>query len=339
MSEGVDYAFPPHPSPHGLAQVGKTFAMRYIGLGSASKHLSVAEREALWAAGLSIVLLAEGATNRALDGEGAGRDDAADVLRHCRALDVPPHRPVYVAVDFDMTAAQWPRVAGYLDGFAAVLGRGRVGVYGGLRVVELAARDQRAVWFFQTYAWSHGEWFAHNHVEQYRNGVSLVGGDVDLDRALRVDFGQWRPAGAPPIEGEDDSTMEAADVWTVPISSASLGVDHRSAQDWLKRGEMALRAVADVKAELDVVKTALDQASDAGVPGDLGVKLDTLLARLGELAEAPLIDAVQVAAAIAAHPDIMDALASGVAHRLSSLSGSITLSGSLSGGITGPASG
>ena len=65
-----------------------------------------------------------------------------------------------------------------------------LGVYAGLRGVQWAARDGVAAWFFQTFAWSGGVWYAANHVEQYDNDVSLAGGTVDLCRAVKVNFGQ-----------------------------------------------------------------------------------------------------------------------------------------------------
>src|SRR6185295_10224570 len=91
------------------------------------------------------------------------------------AVGMPDGRPFYFAVDWDVTPEQWPAVLDYFRGAASILTTERVGIY----AVRWAVRDRAASWFFQTYAWSKGQWYPGNHIEQYRNGVSLVGGDVD----------------------------------------------------------------------------------------------------------------------------------------------------------------
>jgi hypothetical protein len=73
-------------------------------------------------------------------------------------------------------------------------------------------------------------------------------------------------------------------------------------------------------AELAALRAAITDLSDA----------------LKATAATPLIDAVQVAAAIAGHPDILAAIAGGVARQLASITGSITLSGGLSATISPP---
>lgn len=194
MAEGVDYAGD-RPDPRQLAAAGKTFVVRYGGPGGAWKHIDAAEAAALAAAGLAIVANAEGAAD-GLRGRDAGVSWARDAEQHFRALGMPAGRPIYLSADWDVTAAQWPQVADALRGAASVLGAARVGVYGGYRAVTWARRDGVARWFWQTYAWSSGRWAEGNHIEQYRNGVALAGGTVDLNRSLTGDFGQWG--------GEDD---------------------------------------------------------------------------------------------------------------------------------------
>src|SRR5262249_53547601 len=131
MTEGVDFAFA-HPSPAGLFAAGKRFAMRYIGPGTDSKHLHAAERDALWGAGLDICLLAEQGAQSALGGYPEGVSEARSALAAARALGAPDSVPIYFAVDFDVTAGQWPTVAAYLGGCGSVIGTSRVGAYGGI---------------------------------------------------------------------------------------------------------------------------------------------------------------------------------------------------------------
>lgn len=189
--EGVDYA-ESSPDPNGLYTAGKRFAVRYGGPGGDWKHLTSSEAVALDAAGLAIVANAEGTADGLLGGWSSGVDWASRGDAHFRSLGMPAGRPIYLSVDFDVTSAQWPRVAEALRGAASVIGANRVGVYGSHDVMRWARRDWVAAWFWQTYAWSNGVWATGNHIEQYRNGVIVAGGQVDLCRAMMANYGQWR---------------------------------------------------------------------------------------------------------------------------------------------------
>lgn len=188
--EGVDYAWS-RPDIAALAAAGKRFACRYGGPGSAGKQLDPTEAHALSAAGVAIVANAEGAANGLINGFAAGASWARDAEAHFRECGMPPGRPIYFSVDFDTTSGDWAALDAAMDGAASVIGRGRVGVYGEYSIIEHFAANRKAVWYWQTYGWSGGRWSPHNHIEQYRNGVSLAGAVLDLDRALTSDFGQW----------------------------------------------------------------------------------------------------------------------------------------------------
>ena len=211
MVEGVDYSGA-RPSPLCLYGKGKRFVGRYFGPGGSWKHASRAEVAAHVAVGLSVVVLAEGDKYDPLDGRPAGRAHALSANAAMLVTRVPTSRPIYFAVDFDMTTRQAGAVANYLRGCADVVGLHRVGVYGGYDVVEWAHAQGLATWFMQTYAWSNGRWSSHAHIQQYRNGVTVCGGDTDLCRASRLDYGQWPApvqaigsAPAPPAESTVDS--------------------------------------------------------------------------------------------------------------------------------------
>lgn len=195
MAEGVDYSFSV-PSAAGLAAAGKTFAGRYVGPGS-GKFLTPAERDALFAHGIDVFLLAEGNADSAAGGYTVGVQHAQMANNHARQLGAPDSTVIYFAVDYDVQPKEWVGPREYLRGACDVLGRDRVGVYGSYNVMAWAQRDAVAAWFFQTYAWSAGQWFTGNHVEQYLNGVNLAGGDVDLCRSMVSYFGQW------PANGRD----------------------------------------------------------------------------------------------------------------------------------------
>lgn len=194
MIEGVDYAFlPEHPSIPGLASAGIQFACRYLGPGTSDKHLTPSEADELAAHGIAIVANAEGAATGLLGGYKTGFDWAAQAADQAHDCGMPPGRPIYLSADWDVISGQWPYVRQALQGAAEALGGPhRVGIYGSAKVMEWARNDGVAQWFWQTYAWSGGRWAAGNNIEQYRNGVSLAGGTVDLNRALTIDYGQWR---------------------------------------------------------------------------------------------------------------------------------------------------
>lgn len=196
MAEGCDYSFS-RPSISGLWFAGIQFAGRYFGLGTDDKLAHPAELAALQAMGISVFNLAEQWPNSALQGFGLGTTHAIKVRDDMAAKGVPDNRPVYFAVDFDVTAAQWPKVLDYFYGINSILPLDVIGIYGGVRAMQWAARDGAARWFYQTAAWSYGQVADGVHVYQYSNGHTIGGGDVDLDRSLRDDFGQWGGALVP----------------------------------------------------------------------------------------------------------------------------------------------
>jgi Domain of unknown function (DUF1906) len=192
--EGVDYAWA-RPDPVELHRIGKRFASRYLSYSITGKNLEAAERDQLHAAGLSIVLNWETRANAALDGFAAGRTHATSAANMARALGAPAQLPIYFSIDFEPVGPQWTAVAEYFRGIATVLPLTRVGVYGGYETIDRARMGRWATWLWQTYAWSGGRWHPAAHVQQYRNGVNLAGGEVDLNRAMTVYFGQWNPPG------------------------------------------------------------------------------------------------------------------------------------------------
>ncbi len=193
--EGVDYAFPPHPNIAQLAAAGIRFACRYGGPGTSGKWLTLSEAQALNAAGIAVVANAEGSASGLAGGFAAGASWARSAEAHFRACGMPPDRPIYLSVDFDTTSGDWDELDAAMDGAASVIGRDRVGVYGEYTIIEHFAANQKARWYWQTYAWSSGRWSVHNHIEQYHNDVTLAGAKVDLNRALTSDYGQWTIGG------------------------------------------------------------------------------------------------------------------------------------------------
>ena len=193
LRAGVDYSFA-RPSPAGIRAAGFTFAVRYFSHGSNSKNLSVAEVHALIAAGVDVVSNWETGASDALKGRARGVTDAQEALSEATAAGMPAGRPIYFSVDFDATAAQQAAINDYFDGVVSVLGHDRTGAYGGINPIKRLFDAGKIGFGWQTYAWSGGQWDARAQLRQIHNGVTVAGGDCDIDQSRADDFGQW---GAP----------------------------------------------------------------------------------------------------------------------------------------------
>lgn len=188
---GIDYAWG-RPGPDALKRAGAAFVCRYLSHDARGKNLTRGEAAQLSGAGIWLVVVWESTARRALSGHAGGESDAEEAARLAHGCGMPRDRPIYFAADFDADAGQQDSINGYLDGAASVLGRGRVGLYGGFGPVKRALDARTAVWAWQTYAWSAGRWDSRAHLQQYSNGHDLNGVSVDYNRAEKDDYGQWR---------------------------------------------------------------------------------------------------------------------------------------------------
>lgn len=219
MVEGVDYAWS-RPDPTALYAAGKRFAIRYVSYDRTGKNLTRQEADRLQAAGLAIVTNWEWDPRDQLGGRQRGRVHATEADRQHRQCGGPPDRPIYFSTDFDATAAQLQVCYDYPRGCADVIGWDRVGVYGGIRTVTYMA-DRGVRWLWQTYAWSSGRWDSRAHIRQYRNGVRLAGGTVDLNRATVPDYGQWGQEDDMPTAREIADEIIERLTFTVPADSTA----------------------------------------------------------------------------------------------------------------------
>lgn len=226
---GVDYAWQ-RPAVTALVAAGKTFACRYGGPGGTGKQLDAIEVAALTSHGISIVSNAEGVANAFVDAA-AGVAWATQARDHFRALGMPVDRPIYFSCDFNAANGDLMRIDTALRAAAGVIGASNVGVYGDAQVIGHCATTRSAKWFWQTLAWSDGQWSPLNHIEQYRNAVTLPGSTavIDLDRAMKQDFGQWGvknmtndvhwfefQSNVPVIrQGYTDATFGARRIWRI----------------------------------------------------------------------------------------------------------------------------
>jgi len=199
LAKGIDYAFSPHPSIASLKANQVTFACRYISTFPPNDHngknLLAGEKAALLGGGIAVVVVVEEGANRMLGGHSAGVADAQHANAVVKSLGMPG-MPVYFACDFDASPNDQTSINAYLDGAATVLGKARVGLYGGYYVVKRALDGKHCVFAWQTRAWSGGQW---DNRAQLRQGVttSLGGASVDWDESRAADYGQWPRPGPP----------------------------------------------------------------------------------------------------------------------------------------------
>jgi hypothetical protein len=155
----IDYAYG-HPSPASLRAAGVSGVARYLSYLPNSKVITPAEYKAHRAAGIDVVLVWE---RDAQDFVAPGFDAhaaAVEALRQARAMGYPEDAAIYYALDWDVTAPQWPTIRDKLRaGPGAVHGVTRTGVYGPSDTLGWARRDGVAAWFWQagmSTAWSGG---------------------------------------------------------------------------------------------------------------------------------------------------------------------------------------
>jgi hypothetical protein len=190
MAEGVDSSYDP-PTAAEVKAAGRVFHIRYVSTPDHAKNLTSAEVTAHNKAGVALVLVGEISAGRALGGRAQGKADMTSFQSQAKALGAPSPCVIYMAVDFDATSSQMSKVLDYIRGGADVVGEKWTGVYGSYDVIEAAAIGAVCDYFWQTYAWSGGKVSKHNHLYQYRNGVSMGSGTVDYDRSSATDYGQW----------------------------------------------------------------------------------------------------------------------------------------------------
>jgi hypothetical protein len=185
---GVDYAWHGDLDPKVFENAGYGFIARYLSH-DPTKDLSAAEAVAFSKEGLSLVVVWETTTSRALEGFNAGVQDAKEAFARAKDLGMPADRPVYFAVDMD---ASGPQVEQYFKGVLSVTHDiFRIGVYGGYDVVSWLFNAGYVAYGWQTFAWSEGKVDIRAQMQQGKV-VNVQGIDCDWDKGTGEDFGQWK---------------------------------------------------------------------------------------------------------------------------------------------------
>jgi len=190
IKKGLDYASA-RPDLNEVKSKGYVFVGRYVCALVGTKVITKEEADDLRAHGLGLVLVYEQYKERPLEGRTAGHADALVALAQARAAGFPEDRPIYFAMDDDYKVVHQPVIDEYLRGAAEVMGLARIGVYGGIGVIDRCWASKTATWFWQTGAWSyHKESIHANFVQMTALDGSIVGGvKVDINETRQPDWG------------------------------------------------------------------------------------------------------------------------------------------------------
>lgn len=181
-AKGFDFAWT-KPSPQQVRNAGGSFICGYFSTDT-SKNLNRNNIQQYLLDAISVVTVWETTAQRALSGYAGGSWDVHQAEAERSATTLPRDCVHHLAVDFD---AEWSQVEAYFAGAAATIGQHRVGVYGGIKVIEGAyAAGYRYLW--QTVAWSGGR--LSPHATLYQDGETMWGGSADVDIAEAQDYGQ-----------------------------------------------------------------------------------------------------------------------------------------------------
>lgn len=186
----VDYSFNPPTVPELVAH-GVKCACRYQP-GAAGKGLTVAERDALLAAGVGILALWETTASRALSGAPGGTADGKAAATAWASVGYPAGLPIVPAWDFQVTSQSLALSEAYGRAFAANCAPYKLGVYGGS--VIMAALADISVINWQSAATSWGV-YPNPHMRQGLQ-VTLGSGIVDPNTVC-IPFEAWGAAVQP----------------------------------------------------------------------------------------------------------------------------------------------
>ncbi|MEZ0114577.1 hypothetical protein ABH920_008612 [Catenulispora sp. EB89] len=194
VAYGLDYAWAPHPSTSAMLSAGYTFAIRYLS-NDPTKNLTLAEAQALNAAGIPVVCNWEAATTAALNGYNQGVSDATSAQQQAAACGMPPDRPIYFSLDWDVQSGDMTAVNAYFDGVASVIGAARAGAYSSYDALGWLLGSGRIQWAWQSESTSYSggrNASPYPGIQLWQTGeFTFDGADCDKNEAFTADFGQW----------------------------------------------------------------------------------------------------------------------------------------------------
>jgi hypothetical protein len=184
----VDYSAGP-VDPSELVAAGFLVVMRYLAPLPNGKVITIAERQALHAAGRGVGLVWEWYASRCLEGAAAGQQDGTDARLQAAALGFPASWPLLGAVDMNPTAAQRPVIAAYLEA-------GGLYPYGNAAMIAyMEARGTAGhSWLMDWGGGTYGDY----HIHQTGGQVTIGGVQCDVNVVANPDC-IWFPPGVVPV--------------------------------------------------------------------------------------------------------------------------------------------
>lgn len=203
---GIDCATPLTASAaKQIAAAGYKFAARYLVPATYTwKRLTLTEAQAITAAGMQIISVFETTADRAKGGAASGQADGAAALKEAQAIAQTAGSAIYFAVDYDAQPADYNAIEAYLKAAASQIAGYEAGVYASYAVIEEMYKRGACKHFWQTYAWSQGKQSSHANVYQYKNGASVAGVSVDLNRSYGGE-GWWNTEEGAITMSKDDA--------------------------------------------------------------------------------------------------------------------------------------
>jgi hypothetical protein len=215
----VDFAFS-RPAPSAIKASGYAGVIRYL-CADPAKAIDPAEAAGYLAAGLSIALVYEDGAADANGGAAVGAEKAAIARPELAALRVPAGRPVYFAVDEELSADVYPSAWACVETFSRTLGR-PAGVYGPRPLLAYcAAHGARYLWETGASSWNTGPEPPDVQLHQLATQVVVDGATVDVDVTSVADWGQWpvRSPSPPPVTGQHLELNVAIHTVSIPTDS------------------------------------------------------------------------------------------------------------------------
>lgn len=142
----------------------------------------------------------KGSTSDWRTGYANGVKCAQRALELHKACGGPDDAPIYASIDDNPSTNEMKDlIKPYLEGWASVIGKGRLGVYGNYGTIQFCV-DNNLVSYYWQHGWGSpknpdGSWKRHpaSHILQDRIDKDTVGGiGVDVNIILKSYFGQWK---------------------------------------------------------------------------------------------------------------------------------------------------
>lgn len=270
--------------PEALKAAGCEVVFRYISVPGYAKNLTLPEAEELLNAGIAIVLNYETTADFMLGGFQGGVAAAQSARAQARALLAPATTRIYYSTDFDVQPSQVASVMAFLNGATSVDGKGEVGDYGGLRIVQSAWNAGYPTW--QTTAWSGGAWQMGDVAQQTGEQRTIAGVVVDVNNILDFNaLGAWTrstPVAGLIPQGVRDLFPEVASQFNGSFDdSTALIYGDAGARAAYVVAKETLAAVNALSAKMD--PNAIGQAVAAHLAGGGGASAADIAAAVAKL--------------------------------------------------------